>query len=70
MTKSGRPSPSKAHFLTAAEAADILRTSPITVVRLCRDGKLPATKPLGTWLILESDLLAHIEASRNEPGAA
>ncbi|HET6916645.1 MAG TPA: helix-turn-helix domain-containing protein [Acidimicrobiales bacterium] len=55
------PSPK---YLTAAEVADVLRLTPITVVRLCREGKLPATKPAGTWLIAEPDLLAHIEASR------
>lgn len=58
-------------FLTAAEVAQRLRVKPLTIVRLCRDRKLPATKPAGTWLISESDLAAHIEASRpKEKGAA
>ena len=73
MPTSGRPTPVEAPegpFLTAAEVAQTLRTTPITVVRLCRAGKLPATKPAGTWLIAEADLKAHIAASRNERGAA
>lgn len=56
-------------YLTAAEVAKRLRTEPITVVRLCREGKLPATKPAGRWLINEGDLNAHIEASRNGSAA-
>jgi excisionase family DNA binding protein len=53
-------------FLTAEEVAERLRTSPITVVRLCRDKKLPATKPAGKWLINEADLEAHLASSRND----
>ena len=53
-------------FLTADEVAEQLRTTPITVVRLCRDGKLPATKPAGKWLIKQTDLDAHIAARRND----
>lgn len=75
MPKPGQSSPTQParedHFLTAAEVATLLRTTPITVVRLCREGKLPATKPFGTWLISEADLKAHLDASRNsEQGAA
>lgn len=73
MPTSGRPSPASAtedRYLTAAEVATVLRTTPVTIVRLCRAGKLPATKPAGTWLISETDLQAHIEASRPERGAA
>lgn len=72
-SRHGRPSPTPDEgdtFLTAAEVAERLRATPITIVRLCRAGKLPATKPAGTWLISEADLKAHIEASRNEQGAA
>jgi excisionase family DNA binding protein len=42
----------------------------MTVVRLCRDKKLPATKPAGTWLISEADLAAHIKAKHNGAGEA
>lgn len=74
MPKPARPGTRRAsedRFLTAAEVADKLRATPITIVRLCRAGKLPAIKPAGTWLISEADLQAHIEASRNtEQGAA
>lgn len=57
--------PTPSPYLTAAEAADLLRTSPINVVRLCRDGRLPATKPAGKWLILRADLDAHLNATHN-----
>ena len=59
-------SPSPIKFLTAEEVAAQLRTTPITVVRLCREGKLPATKPAGKWLIQQDDLDAHLEARRND----
>jgi len=51
-------------LLTAAEVAAILRISPARAVRLCRDGKLPASKPAGQWRISVADLAAHIESSR------
>ena len=57
-------------FLTAAEAADILRVSPVVVTRLCRAGKIPATKPTGSWLIASDDLASFIEAGRNEAVAS
>lgn len=68
MPKPGQPTPQSTatRFLTAAEVANVLRTTPITVVRLCRAGKIPATKPAGTWLISEADLQAHIAARRND----
>lgn len=53
-------------FLTAAEAAEILRTSPWVVVKLCRESALRATKPHKSWLIDPEDLAAYIEASRND----
>lgn len=64
-----RPVP-PTRYLTAAEVAPILRLKPIRVVRLCREGKLPATKPAGTWLISEADLQAHIAASSNQKAAS
>lgn len=73
MPTPGRPEPVEAPegpFLTAAEVAQKLRIEPITAVRLCREGKIPATKPFGTWLIAEADLKAILNANRNERGAA
>lgn len=57
-------------FLTSAEVAERLRMTPMYVIRLCRDGKLPATKPAGTWLISEDDLDAHIHARSNRKAAS
>lgn len=62
--------PDPSPYLTAAEAADILRMTPIGVIRLCREGKLPATKPAGKWLISRDDLQAHLEAAHNTNRAA
>lgn len=57
-------------YLTVAEVADILRLSPWRVTQICRDGKIPATKPTGTWLISEEDLQRHIEAASNQRAAS
>jgi excisionase family DNA binding protein len=56
--------------LTAAEAAKVLRTGVWTVVKLCRDGDLPASKPGKSWLIDPSDLRAYIDASSNQRKAS
>lgn len=52
-------------FLTAPEAADILRVSPWQVVNLCRTGELKATKPGKKWLIRPDDLNAYIAGGSN-----
>lgn len=57
-------------YLTAAEVAPILRVTRWQVVNLCRDGKIPATKPSGTWLIAESDLRAFLESGSNQAASA
>lgn len=53
-------------LLTASEAADILRVGTWSVVKLCRDRELPATKPGKAWLIDLDDLRAYIDASSNQ----
>lgn len=53
-------------FLTAAETADILRTSPWVVVKLCREGALRATKPHKSWLITPADLDAYLAEHAND----
>lgn len=52
-------------YLTAIEAADVLRVGPWTVIKLCRDGKIPATKPVKSWLIAETDLDAYLADASN-----
>lgn len=52
-------------FLTASEVADILRIELWAAVKLCREGKLAATKPGKQWLIAPADLDAYIAAGRN-----
>lgn len=57
-------------YLTTAEVADVLRLSVWQVVNLCREGKLPATKPSGQWLISEIDLDAFLASGSNQPAAS
>jgi excisionase family DNA binding protein len=56
--------------LTAAEAAEILRTSPWVVVKLCREKALRASKPHKSWLIEPADLDAYIAAHTNDKAAS
>jgi excisionase family DNA binding protein len=60
-------------LLTAAEAAEVLRITPIQAVKLCRRGELRATKPGKSWLIDAEDLDAYLDAHSNDdlrgPGA-
>lgn len=58
---------STAELLTAAEAAKRLRLHPKTVVRMARDGRLPAVK-VGTGWRFEPDRLA--VAQRTPPQTA
>lgn len=53
-------------FLTANEVAPLLRIRGIEVVRLCREGKLRATRPGKTWLILPEDVEAYIASGYND----
>lgn len=53
---------SETRFYTIAEAADILRLKEWAIRNHIKNGKLPATKPFGTWLIADHDLRRLIEA--------
>ena len=54
-------------YLTTEEVAAVMRLTTWRVLQLCRDGKLPATKPAGQWLIAQSDLDAYIASGSNQP---
>jgi len=56
--------------LTALEVSEILRTDIWEVARLCRAGKLKATKPGKKWLIAPSDLAAYLAEHSNTQDAA
>lgn len=58
---SPRPTP---RYYTPAEVAAELRISPITAIRLCRAGKLPAVKVGGAWRIPADALAAHLEIKK------
>lgn len=53
-------------FYTAAEVAQIIRISPSSVRQLCIDGKIPATKPAGTWLIPSAAFDTWLKSGANE----
>lgn len=55
-------------WLTVAEAADILRESPITTSRRCKRGDFPATKTGRSWRINRLDLEAFL-APTNTPAS-
>ena len=51
-------------LLTVEEVAEKLRKRPFTVRRLLREGKIPAYKMEGTWLVRSDDLIKYIEAQK------
>lgn len=60
MTRSSIP-----RYLTTAEAAGILRESPITTARRCARGQLAATKTGKAWRISEAAVAALLEPDNN-----
>ena len=54
---------SSGEILTAEEAADFLRVSTKTVLKLARDGDLPAQKVGRAWRFCRSELLSHVAGS-------
>ena len=61
---------SRPPLLTAAEVAERLRTTPITIVRACRAGELRATRPNRIWLIEEDALAEYLAEHSNSKDAA
>lgn len=61
----GAPLNATPEYLTAAEAAKVLRVGPWQVIKLCRAKELPATKPGKSWLIDPADLDAYLAAHHN-----
>ena len=57
-------------LLTAAEAAEVLRMTPSEIVRRCKSGAIPASKPGRQWLIRTDDLDAYIAAHSNQKAAS
>lgn len=56
-------SPSGPRFLTAAEAAERMRVSKMTVYRLIRSGKLPAFQIGKAYRVREDDLERYLDSS-------
>ena len=65
-----RPLPPLPRYLTAVEAAPVLRMTVAEVVKKCRNRELAATKPGRAWLIAESDLLAYLQRYSNQTETA
>jgi excisionase family DNA binding protein len=53
--------------LTAEDVAEVLRVGVFTVVGLCRDGKIRASKPGKSWLIDPAAVQEYLDAHRNQP---
>lgn len=58
-------------YVTAADAADVLRLHPETVKRLCRQGDIQGTKLGNTWLIRKDvlDSFAQTYSPARGPGS-
>jgi len=54
-------------LLTAAEVADLLRVSTMTVYRLIRRGELPAVRVGRNYRVREQDLHAFLDAQIVDP---
>lgn len=50
--------------MSVSEVAEILRTSTQTVIRLAKEGKIPAYKPSGQILFICEDIEQYIRDSR------
>jgi excisionase family DNA binding protein len=57
-------------YLTATEAADILRITPERTHILCREGKLEAYRPHGKWLIPEDAIDRYVKGAPTTTDAA
>lgn len=55
------------HLLTAAEVADQLRVSTMTVYRLIRRGELPAVRVGRNYRVRDRDLTAFLDAQVVDP---
>jgi excisionase family DNA binding protein len=56
-------------LLTAAEVADQLRVSTMTIYRLIRSGELPAVRVGRNYRVREADLDAYLESQVVDPGS-
>lgn len=55
------------HMLTAAEVAERLRVSTMTVYRLIRGGELPAVRVGRNYRVRRADLEAYLESQVVDP---
>lgn len=56
-------------LLTAAEVADQLRVSTMTIYRLIRTGELPAVRVGRNYRVRASDLAAYLESQVVDPAS-
>ncbi len=56
-------------LLTAAEVADQLRVSTMTIYRLIRRGELPAVRVGRNYRVRDEDLTAYLEAQIVDPAS-
>ena len=58
----------RARFLTAAEVADILRVSTMTVYRLIRAGEMPSVRVGKSYRVREDDVDRYLASRYTEAG--
>ena len=56
-------------LLTAAEVADQLRVSTMTIYRLIRSGELPAVRVGRNYRVRDEDLTAYLDAQTVDPAS-
>lgn len=62
--------PGVSRFLNAEQVAPMLHIGTYQVMKLCREGRLRATKPGKSWLILPEDVEAYIAGGYNDSASA
>jgi excisionase family DNA binding protein len=68
MKSTSSSQPSRARFLTAAEVADLLRVSTMTVYRLIKAGDLAAVRVGKSYRVREDDVDRYLARTYTEAG--
>lgn len=54
-------------FYTIGDLAEVLKKSPLTARRYCREGKIPGSKKVGReWIILGKGIIAYLSTDRGK----
>lgn len=56
--------------MSVEQVADILRVTPNTAYRWAREGRLPAYRVGGAWIVIKEELINHLDSRRARAGDA